>query len=50
MIVASDSTPLITLMKAEQLEILRGLFGDVHIPDAVFREVTTNENLKTRRI
>ena len=46
MIVVSDSTPLITLMKAEQLEILRGLFGDVLIPDAVFREVTTNEKFK----
>ena len=32
MIVVSDSTPLITLMKAHHLDILHGLFGDIAIP------------------
>ena len=44
MIVVSDSTPLITLMKAMQLDVLHKLFGDILIPDAVFHEVTTNDN------
>ncbi len=42
MIVVSDSTPLITLMKAAQLDILHELFDEVVISDAVFRELTTN--------
>ncbi len=44
MIVVSDSTPLISLMKASRLDILEKLFGDVLIPEAVFAELTTNEN------
>ena len=43
MIVVSDSTPLITLMKAARLEILHALFGEVLIPNAVFVELTRNE-------
>ena len=39
MIVVSDSTPLISLMKAERLDTLHKLFGDVLIPEAVFYEV-----------
>ena len=46
MIVISDSTPLITLMKATRLDVLKGLFGEVLIPEAVFSEVTMNENFK----
>ena len=42
MIVVSDSTPLITLMKGMRLDILQGLFGDVLIPDAVYDEVMRN--------
>ena len=43
MIVISDTTPLITLMKAAQLDLLRELFGEIIIPAAVHRELTTNE-------
>jgi predicted nucleic acid-binding protein len=46
MIVVSDTTPLITLMKAERLSILHSLFGEVRIPEAVFSEVTGNETFK----
>ena len=42
MIVVSDTTPLITLMKASRLELLQKLFGTVHIPKAVFDELTAN--------
>ena len=42
MIVVSDTTPLITLMKASRLELLEKLFGTVHIPKAVFDELTCN--------
>ena len=45
-IVVSDSTPLISLMKAELLDTLAGLFGEVLIPEAVFQEVTTNEEFQ----
>lgn len=43
MIVVSDTTPVISLMKAGQLELLRQLFGVVYIPETVYRELTDNE-------
>ena len=43
MIVVSDSTPLITLMKATQLQVLHELFGEIIIPEAVHHELTVNE-------
>lgn len=42
MIVVSDTTPLISLMKADSLELLKGLFHEVLIPKAVYEELTTN--------
>ena len=47
MIIVSDTTPLITLMKAEKLEILHSLFGEVMLPEAVFYEVTSNDTFKS---
>ena len=43
MIVVSDTTPLISLMKAARLEVLQQLFGEVLIPTAVFHELTSND-------
>lgn len=43
MIVVSDTTPIISLMKTRQLELLQKLFGVVYIPEAVYRELTENE-------
>ena len=42
MIVVSDTTPIISLLKAEQLELLKKLYGNVLIPRAVYRELTDN--------
>ena len=42
MIVVSDSTPLITLMKASRLALLHDLFGEIVIPEAVYHELTSN--------
>ena len=36
MIVVSDTTPLISLLKIEWLSLLERLFGEVLIPQAVF--------------
>ena len=47
MIVVSDSGPLISLMKADQLGLLNKLYGEVLIPEAVFSELTTNEKYKS---
>ncbi len=44
MIVVSDTTPLITLIKAGQLNVLHKLFGEILIPAAVHKELTANEN------
>ena len=44
MIVISDTTPLISLMKADCLDILQSIFGEVIIPEAVYDELTANTN------
>lgn len=44
MIVVSDSTPLITLMKASRIDLLHDLFGEIVIPEAVYQELTANSN------
>ena len=44
MIVVSDSTPLITLMKAARIDLLHDLFGEIVIPEAVYQELTINSN------
>ncbi|MBR5345765.1 MAG: DUF3368 domain-containing protein [Clostridia bacterium] len=43
MIVVSDTTPLISLMKVSLLDILHSLFGEIRIPEAVYDELTINE-------
>ena len=42
MIVVSDTTPLISLLKIDRLEILEKLFGEVVLPEEVFTELTSN--------
>ena len=46
MIVVSDTTPLIALMKAAQMELLQKLFGKVLIPNAVYLELTSNASFR----
>ena len=46
MIVVSDATPLISLMKASKLWILEPLFHEVLIPEAVYKELTTNRKFQ----
>jgi predicted nucleic acid-binding protein len=47
MIVVSDTTPLITLLKVQHLELLKIYFGEVQIPKAVFDELTCDERFAT---
>ena len=42
MVVVSDTTPIISLMKAHRLDLLERLFGEVLVPDGVFMELTWN--------
>ncbi len=42
MIVISDTTPIISLLKAEHLELLEKLYGKVLVPEAVYKELTEN--------
>ena len=44
MTVISDTTPIISLIKIHRLDLLEKLFGEVLIPNAVFRELITNES------
>ena len=43
MIVISDTTPLISLIKINHLELIGDLFGEIQIPDAVYRELVSNK-------
>lgn len=43
MIVVSDTTPLISLMKIGQLNLIHKLFGEIQIPQAVFKELVSNK-------
>lgn len=49
MIVISDATPLISLMKIGQLNLLNRLFGEVQIPSAVFEELVSNPRFPDER-
>ena len=42
MIVVSDTTPLLTLFKIGRIDVLNKLYNLVHIPYAVFEELTRN--------
>lgn len=42
MIVVSDTTPIISLLKAGELELLQKLYKTVLIPKGVYRELTEN--------
>ena len=42
MIVVSDTTPLFTLFKIVRIDILNKLYNSLHIPFAVFEELTRN--------
>lgn len=46
MIIISDTTPIISLIKINRFDLLEKLFGEVLIPEAVFRELTTNVTFK----
>ncbi len=41
----ADSGPLIALAKCHQLTLLSKVFGEIHLPEAVLREVTGNSAL-----
>ena len=40
MIVVSDASPITNLAAIEQLDLLRQIYGQVIIPEAVFQELT----------
>lgn len=44
MIVISDTTPLISLLKINHLGLLEKLYGSVIVPEAVFEELTANDS------
>ncbi len=46
MIAVSDTTPILSLLKADQLELLEILYGKVLIPEIVYKELTTNPVFK----
>ena len=47
MIVVADTTPIITLMKLQRLDLLEKLFDTVLVPNAVYEELVSNSNYLT---
>lgn len=43
--IVSNAGPLISLARIDSLSLLPALFGEVKIPPAVYREITTSANL-----
>ena len=43
MIVISDTTPIITLLKLNHLDLLCDLYGTVYVPQSVYDELTLNQ-------
>lgn len=46
MIVVSDTTPLISFLKINKLDVLEKLFAEVLIPQAVFNELIVDERFQ----
>ena len=46
MIVVSDTTPLISLLKINRIDLMEKLFGAVMIPTAVFDELTAGKRFQ----
>ena len=40
MIIIEDSTPLIALSRVNRLDLLRDVYGEITVPDAVWEELT----------
>ena len=49
MIVVSDTTPILSLLKAGRLELLKNLYQTVVIPKAVYNELTGNMDYRDER-
>ena len=43
MVVIADTSPIISLLKINRLDLLPELFGSIFIPEAVYSELTQNE-------
>ena len=50
MLVVSDTTPIISLLKDNRLGILKDLFGEIVIPKAVYEELTLNPNFSDEAV
>lgn len=50
MIVVSDTTPLISLLKIGRIDLLEKLFGTVYIPWAVYKELTVDKRFEQEAI
>lgn len=48
--VVVNSTPLIALCKIDRLDLLKELYGEITIPEAVFHEVTAKNDAVKRKI
>lgn len=45
-----NSTPLIALAKVNKLEILKGMYEHIIIPEAVYKEVTEKDDVASQRV
>lgn len=50
MIIISDTTPILSLLKVRKLELLEMLYHTVVVPEAVYNELTSNDNYSAEEI
>lgn len=44
--IVSNTTPIISLLKINQLQILKDLYGEIFIPQEVFHEIEAGKDAK----
>lgn len=49
MIIISDTTPILSLLKVGRLELLETLYHTVVVPEAVYNELTSNDSYEEER-
>ncbi|MDQ2086073.1 DUF3368 domain-containing protein [Herbivorax sp. ANBcel31] len=45
MLIVSDTTPIISFIKIGELDLLEDMYGEIILPEAVFKELTNNPSM-----
>ena len=46
MLIVADTTPIISLIKIGELELLNSMYGEIILPEAVYKELISNPSMR----